>query len=73
MNLTISHTGDVALVHVGEARLMYPLLSDFAGSVAGIRGNFSGASSPCAFAAQIRMPTKTQHIRRAAGVSPLVG
>ena len=36
MNLTISHTGDVALVHVGEARLMYPLLSDFAGSVAGL-------------------------------------
>jgi len=33
MNLTISRTGDIALVRVGEARLMYPLLSDFAGSV----------------------------------------
>lgn len=36
MNLKITHTGAVALVHVGEARLMYPLLSDFAGSVAGL-------------------------------------
>ena len=36
MNLTITHIGEVALVHVGEARLMYPLLSDFAGSVAGL-------------------------------------
>ena len=33
MNLTITRTGDVTLVRVGEARLMYPLLSDFAGSV----------------------------------------
>jgi len=36
MNLTISRTGDVTVVHVGEARLMYPLLSDFAGSVASL-------------------------------------
>jgi anti-anti-sigma factor len=36
MNLTISRTGDVAIVHVGEVRLMYPLLSDFAGSVASL-------------------------------------
>jgi len=36
MNLTISRTGDVTLVRVGEARLMYPLLSDFAGSVASL-------------------------------------
>ncbi len=36
MNLTISHAGDVALVHVGEARLMYPLLSDFGAAVAGL-------------------------------------
>lgn len=36
MNLTISHTGDVAVVHVGEARLMYPLLSEFAAAVAGL-------------------------------------
>jgi anti-sigma B factor antagonist len=33
MNLTISRSGDITLVHVGEARLMYPLLSDFSGSV----------------------------------------
>ena len=33
MNLTINRTGDVTVVRVGEARLMYPLLSDFAGSV----------------------------------------
>jgi anti-sigma B factor antagonist len=34
MNLTITRTGDVTFVRVGEARLMYPLLSDFAASVA---------------------------------------
>ena len=36
MNLTITRTGDVALVRVGEARLMYPLLSDFSGSVSSL-------------------------------------
>ena len=36
MNLTISRTADVTVVRVGEARLMYPLLSDFAGSVASL-------------------------------------
>ena len=36
MNLTISHVGEVSVVRVGEARLMYPLLSDFAGAVAGL-------------------------------------
>jgi anti-sigma B factor antagonist len=36
MNLTITRTGDVSVVRVGEARLMYPLLSDFAGSVAAL-------------------------------------
>ncbi|HEY3383228.1 MAG TPA: STAS domain-containing protein [Vicinamibacterales bacterium] len=36
MNLTITRTGDIAIVRVGEARLMYPLLSDFAGSVASL-------------------------------------
>jgi len=36
MNLTITRTGDVTVVRVGEARLMYPLLSDFAGSVASL-------------------------------------
>jgi anti-anti-sigma factor len=33
MNLTITRTDDVTVVRVGEARLMYPLLSDFASSV----------------------------------------
>jgi anti-anti-sigma factor len=33
MNLTITRSGDVTVVRVGEARLMYPLLSDFASSV----------------------------------------
>ncbi len=33
MNLTINRTGAVTVVRVGEARLMYPLLSDFAGAV----------------------------------------
>jgi anti-sigma B factor antagonist len=36
MNLTITRTGDVTVVRVGEVRLMYPLLSDFAGSVASL-------------------------------------
>jgi anti-sigma B factor antagonist len=36
MNLTISRNGAVAIVHVGEARLMYPLLSDFSGSVSSL-------------------------------------
>ncbi len=36
MNLTITRTGDVTVVRVGEARLMYPLLSDFAGAVTGL-------------------------------------
>lgn len=39
MNLTITRTGDVSVVRVGETRLMYPLLSDFAGAVASL---FSG-------------------------------
>ncbi len=36
MNLTITRNGDVTVVRVGEARLMYPLLSDFAGAVTGL-------------------------------------
>ncbi len=38
MNLTITRTGDVAIVRVGEDRLMYPLLSEFSGSVASLLG-----------------------------------
>ena len=33
MNLTTEHAGDVAIVRVGETRLMYPLLSEFADAV----------------------------------------
>ena len=33
MNLKIEHVGDIAVVHVAESRLMYPLLSDFSTSV----------------------------------------
>ena len=34
MNLTTEHNGGVAVVRVGEARMMYPLLADFTGVVA---------------------------------------
>ena len=33
MNLTTEHTGGVAVVRVGEPRLMYPILSDFSSAV----------------------------------------
>jgi len=33
MNLTIDHVKDVAVVRVGETRLMYPLLSEFSSAV----------------------------------------
>ncbi|MEE2635694.1 MAG: STAS domain-containing protein [Acidobacteriota bacterium] len=33
MNLTTEHSGGVAIVRVGETRLMYPLLSEFADTV----------------------------------------
>ena len=33
MNLTTEHTNGVAVVRVGESRLMYPLLSEFANVV----------------------------------------
>ena len=29
MNLTTEHAGGVAVVRIGESRLMYPLLSEF--------------------------------------------
>ena len=34
MNLTTEQNADVAIVRVGEARMMYPLLADFSGAVA---------------------------------------
>lgn len=36
MNLTTDTAGDLAIVRVGETRLMYPLLSDFAAAVSGL-------------------------------------
>lgn len=33
MNLTTDNTGEVAVVRVGEPRLMYPILSDFSSAV----------------------------------------
>jgi anti-anti-sigma factor len=38
MNLTISHEGPVAVVGVGENRLTYPLLAEFAAAVSGLIG-----------------------------------
>jgi anti-sigma B factor antagonist len=36
MNLTIDHVRDIAVVRIGETRLMYPLLSDFSAAVVGL-------------------------------------
>ena len=38
MNLTPEHTNGVAIVRVGESRLMYPLLSEFANVVTELIG-----------------------------------
>src|SRR3954468_22457697 len=39
MNLTTDHAQGVAIVRVQESRLMYPLLSEFSGAVAGLIGS----------------------------------
>ena len=39
MNLTTEHAHGVAIVRVQESRLMYPLLSEFAGTVSGLIGS----------------------------------
>jgi anti-anti-sigma factor len=36
MNLTTEHHGDVAVVRVQEARMLYPILADFASTVSGL-------------------------------------
>lgn len=36
MNLTTEHAGGLAIVRVGETRLMYPLLGDFSSAVTGL-------------------------------------
>ena len=38
MNLSTDHTQGVAVVHVQESRLMYPLLSEFANTVTALIG-----------------------------------
>ena len=38
MNLTTEHLADVAVVRVGETRLMYPLLSEFSDMITGLIG-----------------------------------
>jgi anti-anti-sigma factor len=38
MNLTIDRVQDVAIVRVADARLMYPMLSEFASAVTGLIG-----------------------------------
>ena len=38
MNLTTDHAQTVAVVRIGEARLMYPLLSEFSGAVTSLLG-----------------------------------
>jgi anti-sigma B factor antagonist len=39
MNLTTDRTQGVAIIRVQESRLMYPLLSEFAGTVASLIGS----------------------------------
>ncbi|MCC7125958.1 MAG: STAS domain-containing protein [Acidobacteria bacterium] len=36
MNLTTDRTDDVAIVRIGESRMMYPLLQEFSGTVSGL-------------------------------------
>ena len=36
MNVKTDHSGGVAIVRVGEKRLMYPILSDFSTAVSGL-------------------------------------
>ena len=36
MNVTTEQRGGVSIVRVGESRLMYPILSDFASAVSGL-------------------------------------
>jgi anti-anti-sigma factor len=36
MNLHTEQSGDIAIVRVGDTRLMYPMLSDFSAAVSGL-------------------------------------
>ena len=37
MNLTTDRSHDIAIVRIGETRIMYPLLQDFSAAVAGLQ------------------------------------
>ena len=39
MNVTTDHANGIAIVRVGESRLMYPLLSEFASVVTQLLGS----------------------------------
>jgi anti-sigma B factor antagonist len=39
MKLSTEQRGDVAIVRVGESRMMYPLLGEFSGAVTGLIGS----------------------------------
>jgi anti-anti-sigma factor len=39
MNVTTTHTGNVAVLHVQETRLTYPILADFAEAAAALIGS----------------------------------
>ena len=39
MNITTEHANGIAVVRVGESRLMYPLLSEFANTVTALIGS----------------------------------
>ncbi|MCC7241717.1 MAG: STAS domain-containing protein [Acidobacteria bacterium] len=36
MNLTTDRSQDVAIIRIGESRMMYPLLQEFSGAVSGL-------------------------------------
>ena len=47
MNLTTDRNQDISIVRVNEARLMYPLLAEFAGAVTPLIGSGEqGAARP---------------------------
>jgi hypothetical protein len=45
MNITTEHANGIAVVRVGESRLMYPLLSEFSAAVQKLIARASAASS----------------------------
>jgi hypothetical protein len=47
MNVKTDHSGSVAIVRVGETRLMYPILSDFSTAVSGLVAGGNRDNSKC--------------------------